>query len=287
MGPALEGLVERAKDGDDFALEEVLKRIQDRVYGLALRMLAHPPDAEDATQEILLRISSHIRGFRNESAFSTWVYRVACNYLLTARKGRAERKEITLAVCERQVDGGIAMAQSTPPPKPERDLFVKELMFGCVHAIILALDRNLRIAFILGEVFETTGQEASEILGIRPAAYRKRLSRARRLVRDFMTRKCGLVNPENECRCEIQAPHSVATKWINPDRLRYATHPVHDGCNGLEPKHLEDLDELQRIRALFQGLPEYKVTDSFVENMRLILAETGANRRDMEDARGG
>ena len=67
--PSLEVLVERAKAGDGAALEAVVRAIQDRVYNLAIRMLWHPADAEDATQEILIRVITNLGSFRGESAF--------------------------------------------------------------------------------------------------------------------------------------------------------------------------------------------------------------------------
>lgn len=107
----LETEVERAKDGDKVALEAVVRAIQDRVYGLAMRMLGHPADAEDATQEILIKIVTHLSDFRHESAFMTWVYRIAANSLLTIRKSRAEREELTFVRFGERLSEGLADAQ--------------------------------------------------------------------------------------------------------------------------------------------------------------------------------
>ena len=79
-------LVQRATAGDRAALEEVLAGVQDMVFNLSLRMLGTFPDAEDASQEILLRVMTHLSSFRGESAFSTWVFRIAANYLSGYRK---------------------------------------------------------------------------------------------------------------------------------------------------------------------------------------------------------
>ena len=67
----LEDSVELAQAGNKVALENVIEQIQGRIYGLALRMLWHPEDARDATQEILIRVITHLGGFRRESAFMT------------------------------------------------------------------------------------------------------------------------------------------------------------------------------------------------------------------------
>ena len=85
----LDQLVEQAREGDEEALEAVVRALQDRIYNLALRMLWHPSDAEDATQEILVKVITRLRQFRHESAFTTWVYQIAKNHLFITRRHRA------------------------------------------------------------------------------------------------------------------------------------------------------------------------------------------------------
>jgi DNA-directed RNA polymerase specialized sigma24 family protein len=89
--PSLETLVRLAGEGRRDALEELVRRIQDRMYRLAIRTLFLPADAEDATQEILIKIITHLADFRGESRFSAWCFRIAANQLLTTRKRRAEK----------------------------------------------------------------------------------------------------------------------------------------------------------------------------------------------------
>ena len=86
-----EELVTRARGGDRAALDSLVRDMKDLVYNLAARMLGDPIEAEDATQEILIRCVTALESFRGESAFRTWVYRVASNHLLTARGKRARQ----------------------------------------------------------------------------------------------------------------------------------------------------------------------------------------------------
>lgn len=271
MDRSLEVLVEQAKQGDKEALESLVLTVQDRVYGLAIRMLSHPADAEDATQEILIKIVTHLGTFRGESAFTTWVYRVASNHLLTIHKRRAERLAITFELCERQVDEGLVAEASHTHPDAEEGLMVEDLMIGCMHALLLCLDRNLRITYMLGEVFKVTSDQGAYILDISAAAFRKRLSRARALLRDFMRRKCGLVNPANRCRCAKQVSYSIDTKWINPKKLLFASHPRGNQQVGLTQDQLDQLDELDRVAALFRSLPAYSAPDSIMAGLKKAI----------------
>jgi RNA polymerase sigma factor (sigma-70 family) len=82
---ALSDTVARAKGGDAHALEQVVAAVQDDVYRLALRMTAHPQDAEDASQEILVKVITRLEGFRGESSLRTWAYRIAVHHMLDRR----------------------------------------------------------------------------------------------------------------------------------------------------------------------------------------------------------
>lgn len=79
-------LIEKATAGDKESLETVILSVQDLVFNLSLRMLGSFPDAEDATQDILLKIITRLSSFKGESAFSTWVFRIAANHLKNYQK---------------------------------------------------------------------------------------------------------------------------------------------------------------------------------------------------------
>ena len=92
---ALEDVARRAIDGDGHALDRLVRDLQGDVYGLALRMLWNREDAEDATQEILVRVVTRLAQFDFRSKLKTWVYRVAVNYILDVKKSPMERLHLT------------------------------------------------------------------------------------------------------------------------------------------------------------------------------------------------
>ncbi len=271
MDPSPEVLVNQAKQGNREALEDLIRMVRDQVYGLALRMLSQPQDAEDATQEILVKVVTHLGSFRHESAFKTWVYRVAANHLLTTHKRRAERMELTFDRLEAGIETELATEWNGARTEAEESLVVKEIMIGCMHAMLLCLDRDLRIAFILGRVFDVPGDQAADILEISPAAFRKRLSRARALMRDFMSRNCGLVNESAPCRCSKQIPFAVKSGWVDPERLKFVAHPVHARKEVEITANFSEMDEMERVTALFRSHPEYAPSERIMDNMRALL----------------
>lgn len=199
--------IEMAQDGDAKALEDLVRGVQDRVHKLALRMLADPNVAQDATQEILIRIVTKLSTFRGDSSFETWTYRVATNYLLTARKIIANDPGLSFQVFADDLLDGIADEQNAAP---EDHVMLNELRLRCTMAMLLCLDREHRAAYVLGDVLEFEHGAAAEVLDTTPATYRKRLSRARARVQDFTAKTCGLASPTAPCSCRKRLPAAMA-----------------------------------------------------------------------------
>jgi RNA polymerase sigma factor (sigma-70 family) len=269
---ALEKLVEQAVEGRKIALEELVKSIQDRIYGLAIRMLYYPADAEDATQEILIKIITHLEGFRGESGFITWAYRIATNHLLTTRKRRAERWKLTFESYEQALDEGLAYTGKESFKDAEANLLAEEAKLACMQGMLLCLNRDIRMAFILGEIFEVTGIEGGQILDITPETFRQRLSRGRKRLRDFLVHKCGLFNPENPCHCHRQIACDVEKRrLIDPENLLFVNHPCHARRNGTAGNGLDEIDEMRRVALLFRSQPDYAAPEGLVNAVKKLV----------------
>jgi RNA polymerase sigma factor (sigma-70 family) len=271
MESDLEMLVSMAKEGDKKALEELVLRIQDKIYGLALRMLYIPSDAEDATQEILLKIVTHLGTFRGESLFSTWMYRVAANYLLTTRKRRAELRAISFEECQQDIDLKSTWDWQESQSEPLHHLFVEEIRISCLQGLLLCLDREHRLAYLLADVFDVSSEQGAAILEITPPAFRKRLSRARERLKDFMTKNCALINPDNPCHCELHVAVLLDTRRFDEKNIIFAKHPcrIKDKENTLN--HIREMDELRQIAALYKRYPDFRAPAVFIENLRGLV----------------
>ncbi|MDY6990270.1 MAG: RNA polymerase sigma factor [Thermodesulfobacteriota bacterium] len=263
MGSNLEAWVDEARKGNRQALEQVVRSIQDKVYALAFRMLGHPADAEDAAQEILVKVITHLVDFRGESAFTSWVYRIASNHLLNIRKRRAERLGITFQLWEDLIHKETGDKEVQVLPEAEENLLAEEVRIGCMQGLLICLDRDERLAFILGDVFEVTSKEGAYILGVTPEAFRKRVSRGRKRLQAFMLKNCGLVNPQNSCRCDQQVYRDLQSGWITRDKLHFAGKPCHDKKARDVTERLKELEEMVRVVALFRSYPDYAAPDSF------------------------
>ncbi|WP_368185671.1 RNA polymerase sigma factor [Aestuariibius sp. HNIBRBA575] len=203
--------IQLAQDGNATALEDIIRGIQKQVYQLAIRMLADPDAAQDATQEILIRVVTKLSTFRAESRFETWVYRVATNYLIRARKIRVNDPNLTFDAFSQDLIDGLSDDNNKAP---DEHVMLNELRIKCTMAMLLCLDREHRAAYILGDILEFDHSIASDILEISPANYRKRLSRARDRVQTFTAATCGLANRSAACSCRKRLPAAMASGRI-------------------------------------------------------------------------
>jgi len=252
----LETLVAEARAGSRDSLERLVVEIQAPVYNLALRMLWHPEDARDAAQEILVRVVTHLSAFRGDSRFLTWVYRIAANYLITARRSRVEDQGLTFdGFAADLADGQTPLPAGSDEWPAEKALLLEELKVGCMLALLTCLDRPHRMAYILGEILELEGPEGARILGISPQAFRKRLSRARAAIVGFTRAHCGLVDVDNPCRCTRRLSRAQATGRINADALLFGRPASARSFPGVLEK-VRRLERVQRTAALYRATPD-------------------------------
>lgn len=263
----LVGWVRAAAAGDRGAAERLLHEIEDGVYRLALRMLGHPQDAEDAAQEILVIVLTHLGSFRGESSFRTWCWRIASNHLLRSRRGRLEK--VTFESITEMLETG----EGEPPELPEAELalLAREVRLRCTEAMLLSLDRDLRIAFVLTEILGLSGQEAAEVLELDPATYRKRISRARSRLLAFMRAKCGLFEPESSCRCPRQVASAITRGMLVPEQLLLATHPTRSPeANDAVERCVTEVDLLLRAAEVLRH-PDYAAPPGLLGRVRALL----------------
>jgi RNA polymerase sigma factor (sigma-70 family) len=239
-------LVERSRDGDAAALEALLVALRDPVHRLALRMTACPQDAEDATQEILIKVMTRLDSFRGDAAVTTWVYRVAANHLLDRVKSTTERLSMTFSQFADDLHTDLAAPSAATGPV--NDLLAREVKQGCTLALLTCLDRDSRLAYVLGEIIEVSAATGAEICSITEPAYRKRLSRARQAVRAFLETNCGLVNPTTAaCHCRRRVPAAIAAGRVDPAAVLSGAPPVADATAEIEM--IYDAAQLLRSRA--------------------------------------
>jgi hypothetical protein len=155
----------------------------------------------------------------------------------------------------------------------ETDLLVAEEMLSCTLGMLLCLDREQRLTFILGAVFEVSDTIAAEVLEITPDNFRQRLARARRDLRNFMNDKCGLVNQANPCRCAKKTRGFIQAGYVDPANLLFVRERIGEVREAAPKVHeaLSTLDE--KCAEIFRGHPFYKAPD-LAPMLRRLVAGT-------------
>ncbi|MHC4945158.1 MAG: RNA polymerase sigma factor [Planctomycetota bacterium] len=267
-----EELVTLALEGKKKALEELVRRHQSWIFNIALRMTGDPEDAEDVTQEVLLVILTKLSTFRRESRFRTWIYRIVANHVLTMKKRKLEKVFSSFDHYGEAIDG----TPNNDPPDPKTipvdlPLLLEEIRTLCMMGMLLCLDREQRLIFVLGEIFGMSDAIGSEIFEISRDNFRKKLSRARQSVHAFMKERCGLVHEDNSCLCARKAKTILDKKEIDPSRLRFHGKNAIKVSEIFEEKQARFLSYIEsRCLDLFRQDP-FMEPPEFVRSFRKIL----------------
>lgn len=216
----LSALIGKATAGDKAALETVLAGVQDLVFNLSLRMLGTFHDAEDASQDILLKVMTHLSSFKGESAFTTWVFRIAANHLKDYKKHMFAQFPLSFEFYGNDIRNGKIQDVPDLTQNVERAILAKELKLSCTNVMLQCLDPESRCVFILGTMFRVDSRIAGDILGITPEAYRQRLSRVRKKMADFLSEYCGEYG-QGACHCAGRVNYAIQNHRIDPGRLDF------------------------------------------------------------------
>ena len=265
MEENLNQLVNKAVSGNKIALESVIVKIKDMVYNLSLKMLFYPDDAQDATQEVLIRIVTHLSTFEGNSQFKTWVYRVATNYLLTEKKKNADTALMTIEDYAHLIDAGQSPYVAHTQNEGELLLLEEEVKVSCTYGLLMCLNKSGRMIYILGDILEFNSIEGSEILGMTSENFRKQLSRSREKIRNFLQAKCGLVNSNTDCRCKGKIDFLIDKKKIDPMDILFAHHTKRS------IDLVDRIHSMDRAVSVFRSVPVMQTPEKVLHETQLML----------------
>jgi RNA polymerase sigma factor (sigma-70 family) len=269
-----EKLVTGARAGNCDQLEALLTRHLPWIFNLSLRMLHRRADAEDATQEILLKTIKALPEFRSEAKFSTWLYRIAVNHLLNVRKPKWASAD---AVCSFTVaSAGLRQVPDLDLPDPRTvpvpiEILIEETKNNCMIGTLLCLDGRQRLVFILGEIFQVSDQVGAEIAEVTPDNFRQILSRARRDLYEYLRDNCSLVNAENDCKCVRKTRAFIQAGFVDPAKLEFTqahARKVREVAAQRAPEIFEAYMEVGA--SVYRGHPFYEPAEQ-AEILRRVL----------------
>lgn len=213
-------LVQSALIGDTDSLSELLNDVKDSIFTLSLRMLGNVFDAEDATQEILLKAVTNFSTFNQQSRFSTWVYRIGVNHLINDQKKRSFREQLTFDLMQKDLEQPVPESDMAFTDFEEEEL-AEELKLSCTNIMLQCLSPQDRCVFILGTMFKMNSKLASDLLQMTPDSFRQKLSRTRKRMGKFLSIYCG--HSGGKCDCRRRVPFAIKQHRLNPSSLEYSS----------------------------------------------------------------
>jgi RNA polymerase sigma-70 factor (ECF subfamily) len=181
-------LINRFKNSDASAFDEIIFKYQDKIYNLCRHILGNAHDAEDAAQDVFLKAYQHLNKFRPESSLHTWLYRIAVNTCIDYR-----RKPLFESLFKNSKEGDVFVVdQPFDSPSPEK-LYESKEIGNAIQFALGRLSEKLRTVILLKEIEGLSYEEISEVLDVSIGTVKSRISRAReelkKLLKKFREQK--------------------------------------------------------------------------------------------------
>jgi len=186
--------VRRAGAGEGAAFDALVRRHQGRVYRLARRLTGNAADAEEALQDTFLRVLRRLSGFRGQSLFSTWLYRVATNSALMVCRSRRRRRTEPLDAYLPRFDGRGRHRHGADHGRAGRaeELLDRRRLAAAALRALQRLPAPYRTPFVLRDLEELPTAEVAAVLGLTEATVRQRVHRARLQLRGYLSHLVGV-----------------------------------------------------------------------------------------------
>ncbi len=268
-------LVEQAKNGEGIALEKLVRRHQAWIYNIAVRMVFRPQDAEEVTQEVLVKVITKLSTFKGDSAFRTWLYRIAANHVLNMKRRWGEAQTRTFAEYGAAINATPDLDLPDPKTVPvEVPLLVEEAKNGCTMGMLLCLDRKQRLIFTLGSIFGVSDLDGALVLEMTADNFRQCLARARRDLHHFMNGQCGLVNRSNPCRCPKKTRGFIEQGHVDPGNLMFVPQHV-ARVRDVAPDASREIDDVieRQHAAIYRDHPFFQPVDQVAWLRRMLESE--------------
>jgi RNA polymerase sigma-70 factor (ECF subfamily) len=184
-------LVDLCKRGDAAAFEQLVKRYDGRLFSLAQHVTHNREDAQDAVQEAFLKVFRKLTQFRENSQFSTWLFRITVNESLMKLRKQRSTREVSIDDDFQSEEDVYPLDVADWTPNPE-DLYRRSELRNILRRTLQELQPGLRVVFVLRDIEEFSTEQTAEVLELTSVAVRARLRRARLQLRERLSNYFGV-----------------------------------------------------------------------------------------------
>jgi RNA polymerase sigma-70 factor (ECF subfamily) len=173
--------------------ELLVERHMDRVYTLVYRVVRDKEEAEDITQEVLVKVYNNIRSFDQKSSFSTWLYRIAVNSALDSlEKIKRRRSTTTYFSASPNSDDALETMVASTAAGPEEEVMRRDLQ-NCIQRVLRDLDREQARVLVMRDFEDLSYADIAQELEAKLSAVKMRIHRARLAFQTIFNQFCGQV----------------------------------------------------------------------------------------------
>jgi RNA polymerase sigma-70 factor (ECF subfamily) len=202
--------------------DEITKEYRGLVSAISHRMIQNPEAAKDAAQEAWIEILKNLGTFRGESIISTWIYTIASRVIL--KQAKNEKVYSTQHLSEYFRNGE---RESPFELEVDKRRWVKEMCDMCLTGILHCLSNQDRLLYVLYDIAGLTYREISMIVDDQESTVRKKVSRSRKKLHNFLNEECVLFKPDGNCSCRMKK-HVVGIDLPSEyQKLKKAVKQIH------------------------------------------------------------
>lgn len=214
-----EEIIRLVREGNKEGVEALIQRYRPYVLRIVKRMTEM--EAEDLTQDIMIKVLLAIKSFEQRSSLSTWLYRITVNHVLQYKR---QMKHQTVSASSAELEMNESGTEKVDEPASGDAVYL---------GMLLCLDESQRTAVTLSDIFKLDHNQASEMLKISPAAFRKRLSRAREDLKSWLNGECSLAMTKGSCRCKRKAQQFIENGWVNKETQKFEQERIKQAMDTL------------------------------------------------------
>lgn len=240
-----------------------------KLYTLAFRMTGKKEDAEDVLQNAFINAYKSYESFRQDSSFSTWIYRIVINeakkHILYIKTMPVDEYAHEIGISSNDVYSYINSFDDT-----EEQVISEAVRETCLQLFMNCMPPKYRIVFTLRVIIKLSTKDTAEILEISENAVKVNLYRARALIKSLMDGRCSLINPKNPCRCRAWVKYAIETKH---SFLRKDIELIKQVEKQTSNQYKAEMKEIASVMLLYNTHVIGKQYEAFKEQIKLMIKQ--------------